>query len=182
MTLPRELSLRQTADGPRLFQNPVAEVVNLRKSNLLISVMLSGAATSIPGALTELEVVIDLSKTTAKDLGFELRNQIGETYRLGFDANKNECYSDRTKAGPKDFSDNFATKRHTAPRLSKSKMLKMRIFFDTSSVELFADDGANAITDIFFPTKDFTQYKFYTNGDNAVFIKAEAWNLKSIWK
>ena len=185
MTLPRELSLFQTEKGLRLVQNPVKEVEQLRnnqflgiKNNEIAKELSIGSRNS---TLVEIDLEIDLAKTNAKDFGIELSNAKGESYKIGFDVTKNEFYSDRLKSGNYDFSNNFAVKAHIAPRLSNSTTLKMHLFFDASSVELFADDGKNALTDIFFPSEDFTKFKIY--GNNKIFFRqAKAWNLKSIWR
>ena len=185
MTLPRELSLVQTEKGLRLVQNPVKEVEQLR-SNQFLGIKNNEIAKELSvggekSSLVEMDLEIDLAKTNAKDFGIELSNAKGESYKIGFDVAKNEFYSDRLKSGNHDFSNNFAVKPHIAPRLSNSNILKMHLFFDASSVEFFADDGKNALTDIFFPTEDFTKFKIYGN-DKIFFLQAKAWNLKSIWK
>ena len=66
-----------------------------------------------------MDLKIDLSKTTAKNFGIELKNGKSGRYKIGYDVEKGKFYSDRTRAGIKDFSDNFAVKRHSAKRLIK---------------------------------------------------------------
>jgi fructan beta-fructosidase len=76
-----------------------------------------------------------------------------------------------------DFEKGF-TGRHSAPRLSKNKTLKMRIYVDVSSIELIADDGETVITDIFFPTEDFDKMALF--GDNGVanLTSGQLWRLR----
>ena len=54
----------------------------------------------------------------------------------------------------------------------------MTIYVDVSSAELMADDGETVITDIFFPTEDFTKITLF--GDNGVanLTSGQFWRLK----
>lgn len=185
MTLPRELSLKQTEKGLRLVQTPVKETASLR-TNQFLSVKNFELAKELKvgggkSSLVEMELEIDLSKTQAKDFGVELSNSKGETYKIGFDTTKNEFYSDRLNAGKRDFADNFAVKKHIAPRLGNNNLLKLHLFFDKASAEMFADDGEVVVTEVFFPTEDFSIFKIYGDG-KVFFTDAKAWNLKSIWR
>lgn len=186
MTLPRELFLKETTNGLRLVQMPVKETLGLRDRQILKLQNQTYEKDTVvfkeKPILAELELQIDLSKTTAKTFGIELKNDKGGRYKIGFDTQTNEFYSDRTRAGVKDFSDKFAVKRHNAPRLSKNNVLKMRIVFDVASCEMFGDDGEISLTDIFFPVEDFTEIEIYSKEGKTAVQNAKAWKLKSIWR
>jgi fructan beta-fructosidase len=185
MTLPRELSLIRTEKGVRLAQNPVFEAEKLRGQELLDRrnfTVGSEFKLNAQSPLNEIVFEVDLSGTTARDFGISLSNKQGENYRIGFNAAGNYFYSDRTKAGSHEFAANFALKKHTAPRIGDHRILKMRLFFDTASVELFADDGKTALTDIFFPTQDFNDFEIYAQDGTIRLIQLQMWKLKSIWK
>ena len=64
----------------------------------------------------EIQLEIELPEGAKTDFAVVLSNSKNEEYRIGFDAAKNEFYSDRTQAGGHGFSAKFATQRHTAPR------------------------------------------------------------------
>jgi fructan beta-fructosidase len=125
---------------------------------------------------------VDLSKTSTKEFGIELSNSKGQTYRIIYNVELKKFTSDRTNSGKKDFSDIFAKNKHFANRLSNNKRLKLHLFFDQASAEMFADGGEIAMTDIFFPTEDFTQFKIISQNGKATLRQAKAWNLKSIWR
>ena len=186
MTLPRELRLAKTVQGLRLQQLPVAQAANLRGPKLLdkrrLIVNTEQVLSEISSPLNEIDLEIDLSKTTATDFGLELSNTQGEVYKIGFNVAGNAFYSDRLAAGKHAFAEKFAVARHSAPRLSTAKTLTIRLFFDTASVELFADNGATALTDIYFPAGDFSKYKLYGNGGKVFLTRAKAWKLLSIWR
>ncbi|MBX7171510.1 MAG: GH32 C-terminal domain-containing protein [Pyrinomonadaceae bacterium] len=65
------------------------------------------------------------------------------------------------------FSNTFA-KKTFARQLRNNNLLKLHLFFDKASAEMFADDREIVMTDIFLPTEDFTRFKLY--GDGKVFF------------
>ena len=60
-----------------------------------------------------------------------------------------------------------------------SDSAEFQIFLDASSIELFADSGANAITAQFFPKKPYTQFSITTE-DEVKNLKITP--IPSIWK
>ena len=184
MTLPRSLSLHKNNDGYLLYSTPVTELSAIRNNtheieNTTIETELD-LSEKINAAQAELVLEIKPNKATT-NFGIELSNEKGEVYRIGYDAKNNQYYSDRTKAGKVDFSEHFAAKIHTAPRNSNSETIKLHLFLDAASAELFADDGATVMTDIFFPNKDFTNLKIFTE-NGGIEVSGKAYDLKRIWK
>ena len=169
MTVPRTLSLHKTTAGPRLFSTPVNELRLLRGETVSIpSHRFAGALPlQLPKGATAASAEVDLEflvpPGTNTDVALELSNAAGETYRVGYDASANRYYSDRT-ATPHSFSPKFATDVHHAPRIVSDSILRMHIYLDRASAELFADGGATAMTDIYFPTQDFATMRLFVKG------------------
>jgi fructan beta-fructosidase len=176
MTIPRELTLRNTSDGIRLISNPVKELEQLRGTKTTLDF---SEAKSHSG-LMEVLLSVDLKETTATDFGIELSNSKNESLRIGFNKTTNQYYIDRTKSGKLDFSANFAG-IHNAPRIGTDNTLTMQLFIDLASVELFADNGSVCITDIFFPNEDFKILKLYKNEGEVKLLSGETYELKPIW-
>ena len=168
MTLPRQLILSKTAQGYRLFSQPVKELEKLRKKtyaidNQIISDKVVLTKKVNPTAShTEIIVEFELEDKTNGDFAVVLSNSKGEQYQVGYNATKNHFYSDRTQAGKINFSDKFAKKITYAPRSSSDKNIKLHLFFDVASCELFGDDGITVLTDIFFPNEDFIKVELVT--------------------
>lgn len=179
MTLPRELGLVNTHQGVRLIQKPVKEVEILRggKNTLSKQVIASTLGLKTKGKGQEISLTFDLSKTTASDFGIELANSKGEKVWIGYEKTTQRFFIDRTEGGKKDFHKGFA-KRHYAPRLSKDNLLKLSIFIDVASVELIADDGLTAMTDIFFPNEDFNKTAIFSKNGSTFLEKCVFWQLK----
>ncbi|MCB0705541.1 MAG: glycoside hydrolase family 32 protein [Saprospiraceae bacterium] len=172
MTLPRELSLVGTESGYRLLTPPVKELESLRSTRVEIP-----AAGSIPFYETGTELVLEFALSAENGTAvIELRNTLGEVYQIGFNLESNQFFSDRTHAGKSDFSELFASNIHYAPRASSNPKLKMHLYFDVASAELFADGGSTNITDIFFPNADFSEAKLILEG-GVKLVKGEAFSL-----
>ena len=58
----------------------------------------------------------------------------------------------------------------------------MRLFLDVSSMELFADQGATVMTEIFFPTEPFSRMSIYGAGAPATLLGGRVWSLAGIWE
>ncbi|MGF1585456.1 MAG: glycoside hydrolase family 32 protein [Bacteroidales bacterium] len=176
MTIPRELSLRMTEKGLRLFINPVEEFKVLRTGELEPGLGLS----TVKGALYEIKIETDLSQVEGGEFGVELTNSLGEHVMIGYDVKKSAFYIDRSESGKTDFSGAFAG-RHYARRISNDNMIKMHLFCDRSSVELFADDGSVNITSLYFPNEDFTGISIYYSDDINPAVCSQIFRLGSIW-
>jgi fructan beta-fructosidase len=70
-------------------------------------------------------------------------------------------------------------KRHTAPRVSNGKTLRLHLFFDVASCKLFADGGEVVMTEIFFPSEDFSSLKLYGKDGTVKVKRAAFFEVKS---
>jgi len=160
MTIPRELGLRQEGSEIYLTSKPAAELAGLAKGATTIQ---NVAVKNTVDLTTRLKATADKHKLTLKtaQLGsFELLlgNSAGEELVIGYDQAQKQYFIDRSKAGQVGFSAKFAG-RATAPRLSPAAGTELTLYFDAASVELFADQGLTAMTEIFFATKPLTTVK-----------------------
>jgi fructan beta-fructosidase len=186
MTVPRSLSLRRTPSGLRLVSTPVGELRRLRGETVTLKDRRVRGVQPLPvpaGGLVaqseiELEFLVAPADTT--DVAIELSNAAGETFRIGFDQSSRRFYSDRTGL-PKPFSATFATSVHWAPRVMTDSIVRMHLYVDRASVELFADGGATALTDILFPTYDFSAMRLVVKGDAVHLRVVNVSALRSIW-
>ncbi len=183
MTLPRELLLKNTPGGLHLFSLPVRELTKLRRQSFpLDNQTLQGELDLTPRlgfspTVSEMILELDIPAGSTSDIGIVLSNAKGERYRVGFDAAKNEFYSDRTRAGDAGFSKVFAVRRHVAPRMQRSQTVQFHLFFDRASCELFADGGEVAMTEVFFPAADFKSLRIEVAGGAVQLRAGKVWQL-----
>ena len=81
-------------------------------------------------------------------------------------------YVDRTRSGDSSFNPTFAA-RHTAPLDLHGKPLELTIFVDSSSVEVFAQDGKVSISDLVYPDRSSTGIQLYADGGTARLTRAK---------
>lgn len=184
-SLPRVLRLQQTAAGVRLLQAPVAEVRRLRgqhsaERNLKIG---AGQVLSKLGLMSgeALEIVAEFQFGKASGALIYLRSGAEAVTSIGYDAATGKMFVDRTRSGKVDFDPNFPG-RHEAPLRSVRGKVKLHIFVDRSSVEVFGNDGQAAITDRIFPARRDQDVRLEGYGDNAECLALDIWRLRSIWK
>lgn len=184
MTVARTLELANTTEGIRLVSKPVREMEGLReKTHALPTTSLTGsldltAEFGLASPLLQIGVVLDPSDTNSGQIGLAFSNSSGQSFRLGVDLETNQVFIDRTEAGEKDFEASFAGK-HTAPLVQlPSGQLHLHVLLDVSSVELFAQEGAVVMTDLFFPDTPYDQVEVFGEGE---IVKGTVWELGGIW-
>jgi fructan beta-fructosidase len=176
MTLPRKLSLRRTAEGIRLIQNPLDSLVNLRGARTDVSDSLT-----LPERAFELSVTHDLKDT--REIGWKLLAKDEAFATIGYDRRKRVVFVERLRTATAGFSKDFPQRMEAALRLSGS-VLSLDIVVDRSSVEVFADSGRITMTNLVFPAEGNYALQFYSIGDDGKLSSgdpppASLWRLKS---
>jgi levanbiose-producing levanase len=169
LSIPRELTLTDTADGVRLAQRPIPELSALRTStttrkDLSVSPESANPLAGVTGIAYEIEAEITLG--TATEIGFKLRADDDQHTTVGYDAEANQLFVDRSEAGLSDFTQYFAG-RTTAAMKPASGRVTLRVYVDSSSVEAFGADGQAAVTSLIFPSPAADSMAFYTKGGTA---------------
>jgi fructan beta-fructosidase len=183
-SLPRELSLRQFSGGIRLVQKPVAEAIGLRERELLqlsgVSVLMANQAmrmASLGGETMEMEA--ELAPGDAKEIGFRLRKGGAEETVLGITSATREVFVDRTRSGQIAFAPEFSG-RHKAP-LRQSSRVKLHVFVDRSSLEVFVNDGEVVLTDRIYPSPGSEGIELYSDAGTGKLLSLTVWKLGSVW-
>ena len=184
-SLPRVLSLKTFPDGIRLIQTPIKESEHLRGKRMLhvsgLSVQQANdriRSANIKGDTLEIEAEITLPE--AGEIAFRLRKGQNEETVVGVSAKTHEVFIDRTHSGLVSFSPNFPG-RHSA-NLHWTSHIKLHIFSDRSSIELFANDGESVLTDRIYPSPGSDSLELYSESPRVQMQLLTIWKLNSIWK
>ena len=175
-SIPRELKLKPTPAGLRLLQAPIHELKSLRgaiitKRNLDLSNGKSHSITS--GEAMEISGEFSVNKDSAVTI--RLHNNSDETL-IGFSNGK--LFIDRTKSGQVDFDAKFSGRHEVSMQPLQGK-IKLHIFVDRSSVEVFGNDGEAVLTNRIFPAEKMQQVEVQGNANCR---QLTVWQLKSAWK
>ena len=183
-SIPRTVTLTRAEEGIRLVQQPVAELRQLRGARHAL------AAQAIPSGSTSLaargivgdalEIAAEFEMGTATEFGLKVRTGPGEETVVGIDPKAGQLFVDRTRSGQTGFHAAFSG-RQIAPLPIEHGRVRLRIFVDWSSVEVFGGDGRVVITDQIFPAPESDGVALYATGGSARLVSLEAWPLGSAW-
>ncbi|MBD3917165.1 glycoside hydrolase family 32 protein [Paenibacillus sp. PR3] len=184
MTLPRQLLLRDTSAGVRLVQHPVKELLELRRNDE--SLRWEGQTIHPGYNLLEnvkadiYEIIAEFDPGTAEEFGFKLRLSDNEETIVGYRAADRLLFVDRCHSGEAAFHDAFPCS-HEVPVELKEGRMKIQIFVDQSSIEIFVNDGETVISDQIFPDTASTGLELYVQGGESNVLSLALHPLKSIY-
>lgn len=166
-SLPRELSLTHTAQGVRLRQRPLPELTRLRTqshhwqnetilphTNLLAE---------IQGDQLEIQAEFAIAHPNGR-VGFQVRRSAHEQTTIGYDIQTQKLYIDRTHSGQTNFHPQFAG-LYQADMPPQNGLIRLHIFVDRSSVELFGNDGLVTLSATIFPAPQSQGLSLFTTTD-----------------
>jgi len=149
MTFPREFSLRNTADGVRLFARPAREVAGLYgKQHRFSDVMLGTGHDPLAGIVGELfDIEATVEARSAKAVKLEIRG-----VPLVYDAAEGNlsCLGKSVRVAP------------------AGGRLELRALVDRTSLEIFAEDGRYEMSFCFKPDKDNRKLALTAEGGAAI--------------
>jgi sucrose-6-phosphate hydrolase SacC (GH32 family) len=104
---------------------------------------------SFPTGLAELEIELDRLPSKG-EVWLAVRHGEAEVTRVDLVLGGGLLRVDRTRSGRKDFSKAFTT-AHTAPVRIANGKASLRLLVDRSSIEVLAQGGETAMTELIFP-------------------------------
>ena len=181
MTLPREVTLVKMSEKEwklkseiiREFESYKENKTAISKNNIVDDHLLIQQKNPL---VCELNISFN-RKPLQGEFTILLSSPEKDSLKIGFDPVSNRYFIDRVKAGISDFNKAFPAK-HFSPCLSQNNSLSMKIILDKSSVELFADDGLTAMTDIFFPIGDMNKIEVHATGLSKILTNTVVYTLK----
>lgn len=163
MTVPLELKLTQTDDGPRMTFAPVKELEALRTKThgLDVKSLKPGDRNPLDAISAELvEVRAEIEPGEAKEVVFNIRDIMVE-----YDVKKQEL----SVAG------------HRAPAPLRDGKLRLIIYCDRTGAEVFASDGLCYVPMPFNTKPENKRLYFETRGGTATVNALEVHELRSAW-
>lgn len=175
MTIARELNLKKINDTYRVYSTPVRELDKYKTTvyqDELVKVdtrVLFGENEGVDLSRAEIKLVVPQLKE--QNYEFALYNAREDSLFFGYDHQQHQFYINRKKSGKVDFNEEFANDVSVAPRIADSNWLNVQIILDKTSIEIFYDDGATVMTEIFFPNAPYTSFSIRSK---------EAFNLENL--
>ena len=174
-SVPRALSLRQLPDGIRLVQAPVAELTTLRTTAAPAVV---ADRVELPGSA---EIEIEITRGNWREAGIRLANAAGEEVVFGVTSKPLEVFVDRRRSRRRSFHKDYPG-RHAGPVRWRDDKITLRVFFDRSVVEIFANDGETVLTERVYPTQPLDRLELLpAKNEGRTATSARLWTLRSVW-
>ncbi|MEC4005100.1 glycoside hydrolase family 32 protein [Flavobacterium sp. SUN052] len=174
MTMPRELSLAKDKKGYYLNQKLVSQFSTLIKP-VFEQANVVTPFEKVNLDLSQTEVTFDLDKTT--NFILSLSNSKGEVYTITLSENK--LITDRRNSGNINFSETFAPNSQVMNL--NDKISSFKLVLDKSSAEILLNDGKYSMTNLFFPTKDFSILNIVSK-DNSPITNLKINSISRVWK
>lgn len=184
MSIPREVGLRKTAGDIRLVQQPVRELAKLRGQHQRFK---GGDVTAANAWLVKnkvvgdrLEIVVELEAAATGMQGVKVLKGATEETVVGVDRDNGRVFVDRTRSGRVDFHPKFSGVQD-APLAPRGSKVKLHVFVDACSVEVFVNNGETVFTELVLPSAASRGVEFFGPASGAKIDSINVWKLKSCW-
>jgi fructan beta-fructosidase len=162
MTIPVQLTLRSSAEGLRLFAEPVKEVETLRgRKHAWADQPIRRGENLLRGVSGDLfDIVAEVDPGDAEAVGLTVRG-----VPIIFDVKKGE----------------MVCKNVRAPLKTDSGLVRLRALVDRGSIELFVNGGQAALSLGVIPPDDNRTLEIFSRGGAARARSLEVYQMKSAW-
>jgi sucrose-6-phosphate hydrolase SacC (GH32 family) len=183
MSLPRALTLRRVEGELRLVQTPVKELEKLRGQRMRFTSRGNEATGSVwrHAAPETYELEAEFRPTEDAVFSLRLRQGADEETVLHVDVPGQRLTLDRTRSGQVAFHNRFPGRYEAPLRLVRGR-LKLRVFVDTSSAEVFVNEGETVLTSLILPKPDSRGLELNVERGKLRRAELDLWPLKSAWK
>ncbi|MBP3041772.1 GH32 C-terminal domain-containing protein [Bacillaceae bacterium Marseille-Q3522] len=173
------IAARTFLKNGKVAMRPAEELKLLKTSSVEIGKHLVDGEHRLPvrGQMLEIDLAFDLSISTASSFGLHvLCSDDGQQRTLiRFDRNESCLFLDRDHSG-----ECLDGVRRTA--LSGDiKVLRLHVFVDRSSVEVFANSGDVTMTSRVYPKNSSDRVTLFAENGTAVMTGGAVWYLKDKW-
>ncbi|HET9912579.1 MAG TPA: glycoside hydrolase family 32 protein [Anaerolineales bacterium] len=178
-SLVRELALTRTEQGVRLLLRPVPEMQALRREQLCWhrEVIQPGTnlLSNVQGNVLEIIAEFEIDEDSDR-FGFRIRVGENEHTTICYAVKEKRLSVDRTHSGQVDFKDGFAGV-HSADLSPMNNVLRLHIFVDSASVEVFADDGLVTFSECIFPSEGSDRLELFAEGGTVLLTSLTLFHL-----
>lgn len=172
LTLPREL----TVQNGKLIQCPVKELEALRQDSVNVKDILDDEKKMYEGFNgTTYELICEFTNMQADEVGIEFRSCKDEKTVISYNRKEQKVTLDRTHSGEVPAKEYGTTRTCSV----EGDTLKLHLFVDTSSVEIFINDGVEVFTSRIFPRPESKDIRFFAR-NGKVTLDTTKYNLSTM--
>ncbi len=182
-TLPREIGLFSGSDGQIYASSVPSPELEAIRGRLAVnrrnaSVGAKPSHFALPSENSGVcEILLNINAQKADKVDITLSNRAGDKVTMIYDTAAHTLSFDRTKSGVVDFSDSFPAVT-VAPTFETDGSIKLRLYIDRSSIELFGNDGRFAMTNLVFPNMPYDSMSVSATGGKVKITDLKIYSLK----
>ncbi len=182
-TLPREIGLFSGSDGQIYASSVPSPELEAIRGRLAVnrrnaSVGAKPSHFALPSENSGVcEILLNINAQKADKVDITLSNKVGDKVTMIYDTAAHTLSFDRTKSGVVDFSDSFPAVT-VAPTFETDGSIKLRLYIDRSSIELFGNDGRFAMTNLVFPNMPYDSMSVSATGGKVKITDLKIYSLK----
>ncbi|MFC0559127.1 glycoside hydrolase family 32 protein [Halalkalibacter alkalisediminis] len=179
MSIPRKLKLRRQNNELKLVQNSI-DLSSLYKETIRLNdnlALLPLEPKQIE--LKDLQVMVEakVKENNSSSLTLTLKGE-REQLQVVFDRVKQEIRVDRTKSGNVSFSEHFAS----MDQMLLEELKDFKLIVDTSSIELFVNQGSSVMTELFYPSEQTYTLEWAATDGEVHLSNVSIHHIESTWK
>ena len=179
-SVPREVKLKTFPEGIRLIQNPIDELKTLRNKHI------EDKGDSFEGvwipknlkpAKNIYELIVEFENVDSEDFGVKLCVGNKEKTTIGYSVQEEQLYFDRRFSGINDFYA-FHPAVFKGPMKNRNNTVRLQIFVDNCSVEVFGNNGETCISNKIYPSETSTGIEFFSKGGTVKVKSVDMYEIK----
>lgn len=187
-SVPRDLALTTYPEGIRLTQTPIPELQSLRQAAATTSnVTVTGTHpitdfVSFHPSQNSYEIDATFTVTSSASFGFNLLVDRTHSHYLTvqYDPASSTLTIDRTHSSDATLNSSFPV-TVSAPVSPVNNQIRLHMFIDQSSIEVFTNDGKVVMTALTYPSKSQRGIEVFANSGSTTLASFTGWELSSIW-
>jgi fructan beta-fructosidase len=129
-----------------------------------------------------LELLVEFDAGSTGKQGLTLFQGAREDVLLGVDRDRGWVSADRTRSGNGTFHNKFPGVYAAPLAVTRDGRVKLHVFLDACSLEVFVNDGERVLTTLVFPSKAGRGIELFGPDAGARVAALDVWPLRSSWK
>ncbi|HEY1056067.1 MAG TPA: GH32 C-terminal domain-containing protein, partial [Emticicia sp.] len=183
MSIPREISLKRTREGLRLIQKPAEEVLKAKNWRGIVQMEEMGIEED-NGMMwnnqpSSYMIDVEFELGNAREVGVKvMKNPASNKETLiGYQKDSEQLYVNRINSG-KVIAPNFASMDASPMKVDRGTV-RLLIFVDQSSIEVFGNDGEAVVTSLVYPDGSNGNWQLFSRDGRAKVTKLKVWEWQN---
>lgn len=181
-SIPRTVELKTFPEGIRMVQKPIKELESLRKTHKTYDRQVfegNWVPDKIKPTRNAYELFVEFENINSKEFGLKLCIGGNEQTVVGYIVEEENLYVDRRDSGFDEFTGLFP-KINYGPLKNRYSTVKLHIYIDNCSIEVFGNDGETVISSKIYPDPGSLGIELFSSKGRVRVKTLDIWELETI--